>query len=314
MQWLDLVARDPVPWLLDPGNPSARFQTLKHIFRKPREVLDTEQQHILTWQPVEMLRRHWGNHNFWGRAGNPYYGGPLGNFGTLYLLTQLGAPTSHEVEPTCEDLLSKGRRPDGLFAPEGVSSAPWLCYTGIALQILEHFGYGDDPRVLTAWATVLKTLQQAPEDLNCDIDNRDCRAGAVKLLRACIHREQGLGVPTDEEIIERLCTHLLHHRYDWRRDDADWLRMRFPRFYDADLVECLHVLAHTRYRDHPTAQDMAKQMLTLQDASGRWSKLKATPITVEERLHQPSRWLTFEAIHTLMLLYGDTMYAPRRPA
>ncbi len=136
MSWVDIIGRDPVPWLLDPGNPSARFLTLKHIFRKPTASLQEEQARILTWAPVAMLRRHWVPINFWGRAASPYYGGPIGNFGTLFLLTQLGTPRISETDAVCENLLERGRMPDGSFAPGDKTAAPWLAYTGIALQIL----------------------------------------------------------------------------------------------------------------------------------------------------------------------------------
>ncbi len=43
MHWMDLVARDPVPWLLDPGNPSVRLQTLVCV-RASVTQLATEQR------------------------------------------------------------------------------------------------------------------------------------------------------------------------------------------------------------------------------------------------------------------------------
>ncbi len=302
--------RDPVPWLLDPGNPSVRFQTLKHIFQRPDGRLTEEQQRILDWEPVKQLRRHWDPTNFWGRAESPYYGGSAGNFGTLYLLAQLGAPRFEEIEPTCENLLSRGIRQDHLFVPEGVGAAPWHSYAGMALHILTHFGYGDDPRVVAGWAALAEGVASDPERLGCILQDRSCRAGAVKALAALIHCNTATTSAPDMSTIDLLCRYLLAHTYDWDREDAEWARPRFPRFYDTDLVELCHVLAHTEYRTHPKTQHMVERLIGLQDQEGRWLKLKATPTLPEERIFHQSRWLTFEAVHALMLVYGDEMYAP----
>ncbi len=67
--------------------------------------------------------------HFWGRAESPYYGGPVGNFGTLYLLAQMGVPRYPEIEPVCENLLAIGRRRDGHYAPQG-GAAPGIAMPG----------------------------------------------------------------------------------------------------------------------------------------------------------------------------------------
>lgn len=310
MQWMDLVARDPVPWLLDPGNPSTRYLTLRDIFLRPASFLVSEQQRILDWHIIRELRRHWKEFNFWGRADNPYYGGLMGNFGTLYLLTQLGAPRFDEVEPTCENLIARGRLEDGSFAPWGVGSAPRISYTGIALQILNHFGYGDDPQVRSSWEAMLHIIRIDPEHLGCPLDDQTCRAGAVKALGALLSRSLALRTSEDNEAIDALCHYLLDRTYSWKTGEDDWVRPRFPRYYDADLVEFCHVLAHTHYQDHPTFREGLRVMVELQNEIGRWPKMKGTPVLQEERIHRPCRWLTYEAVHALALTFGDDTYAP----
>ncbi len=306
---MELVARDPVPWLLDPGNPSVRVLALKHIFKRGPTELAEDQQRLLDWKPVAALRRHWDSINFWGRSDNPYFGGPVGNFGTLYLFAQLGVPRRSEIASACENLLTRGRHSEGYFAPQDVSAAPWLSFNGIALQVLTHFGYGDDPGALDAWNVMLTAFGSAPDHLGCALADRACRAGAVKALGALIHRNETQPTDRDAKAIEILCDYLLKHDYAWEGEDADWLLPRFPRYYDADIIELCHVLAHTPARDHPRAQAILRRMLALQDSLGRWSKMKTTPALSEERVLQPSRWLTFEAVHSLMLTYGDNAYA-----
>jgi len=322
MSWVDVIGRDPVPWLLDPGNPSARFLTLRHIFRRPAASLQEAQARILTWAPVLRLRRHWVPINFWGRSTGPYYGGPVGNFGTLFLLTQLGTPRIPETDAVCENLLERGRMPDGSFAPGDKTAAPWLAYTGIALQILTHFGYEDDPRTQQAWDVLTETVQKHPDTLGCTLAGRGCRAAAVKALGALVHRNGDRPLENDAETIGILSTFLLSHSYEWDGRDFDWTLPRFPRYYETDLVELTHVLAHTEHRSDPACRQVIQRMVDIanptdsanpagsQDPAGRWIKAKTTPALSEERIHQPSRWLTFEAVHALALVYGDEIYAP----
>jgi hypothetical protein len=309
MRWLDLVKRDPVPWLLDPENPSARLLTLRHLFKKPEASLDEERARLLAWTPITTLREHWNRVNFWGREGDPYFGGAMGNFGTLYLFSQMAVPIFPEVEPACENLLNRGRGDDGRFVLVSTRVVSWLCYTGMALQIMWHFGYGNDLRARSAWLALIQTILLRPELLECPIANGGCHHGLVKALAGLLSMPAEQRESNEEQAIAMLGEHLINYPYDFGRHDADWLQPSFPRYYRSDLVELCHVLAQTPYRTHPRFQELLQRMLELQNAEGRWNKSRPTPALSEERIHQPSRWLTFEAIHTLTLTYGDDIYA-----
>ncbi len=309
MPWLNLLKRDSVPWLLDPENPSARFLTLRDIFKKPVATLAVEQQAIGTWAPVQEIVQHWNRYNFWGRNYAPYYGGPVGNFGTLYLFAQLGTPLFPELEPVCENLLDVGRFEDGRFIPEMHRAAPWLCYTGMALRLLYHFGYGADSRVISAHAALVYAILFRPELLGCPMLGGPCRSGLVKALDALLHVPPAQRTADNDAAIEALSEQLLAHAYDWGGQDADWLALSFPRYYDADVLELCHVLAQTPYRTQGRFEELVQRMLALQNAQGRWRKSRATPAFSVERIQHPSRWLTYEAVHTLTLTYGDTVYA-----
>jgi len=137
-----------------------------------------------------------------------------------------------------------------------------------------------------------------------------CRSGLVKALDALIHVPPLQRTGDNAAAIETLGEMLVMHAYDWGAQDADWLAATFPRYYDADILELCHVLAQTDYRTQPRFEELVQRMLTLQNEQGRWRKLRATPVFPIERIQHPSRWLTYEAVHTLTLTYGDTIYAP----
>jgi len=271
--------------------------------------LQPEQQRIVQWQPVQDILQHWGRFNFLGRVYDPFFGGPVGNFGTLYLLAQLGVPRMPELEQVCENLLETGRNENGYFSPGKLRDSPWLCYTGMALKLLAHFGYDNDLQVRATHAALLHAVLLRPEVLNCPMVGGPCPSGLVKVLDALLCLPPQERTSDDEEAIAVLCEQLLNTPYDWIKKDADWLRPAFPRYYDADLLELCRVLGQTSYRTHPRFAGLVARMVGLQTEQGRWLKARATPALAVERILQPSRWLTFEAVYTLILRYGDTTYA-----
>lgn len=309
VRWLSLVNRDPVPWLLDPSNPSVRLLALRDIFRRSPDVLADEQARVLKWAPVRDLMRRWERENHWGRSDNPYFGGAMGTFGTLYLLYQLGVPAGPEISAACENLLQQGRDSEGRFAPTSQTQAPWLCYTGMALQLLHHFGFGDDWRIRTA-VRALVDLVMSPEPLlECPMVGGLCAEGSVKALGALLSVAEVQRTPAVMDAIAVLCEQLVDRAYDFAGRDARWLKTVFPRYYNSDLIELCRSLAMVLGEKDARLEALADTLLSLQTNEGRWCKTEATPVLNVERIQQPSRWLTFEAIHALMLIFGDDVYA-----
>lgn len=311
MRWLNLVNRDPVPWLLDPVNASVRYLTLRDIFNKPAEDLISEQARILQSKTVSTILNQWIEINFWGRAYNPYYGGAAGNFGTLDLLRQMGAPVQPKIRQVCESVLEQGRGIDGAFSPEQGAQAPWLCYTGIGLQIMAHFGYAEDLRSLSAWDKLVQTVLNQPHILSCSLASGPCLDALVKALGALLSRAESRRDRDDQRAIDVLCDHILDYPFQAEINRPNWpySQLRFPRHTDTDLLEVCHILAHTPARDDPRLLSLVNMIITYQNQEGRWPKMHNTPVLNTEGLGQPSRWLTYEAIHTLISLFGENPYA-----
>ena len=311
MSWLNFVKRDPVPWLLDPANPSARLLTLRDIFRRPEIALAREYAAVLAWEPLRALIAQAHPVNFWGRADNPTFGGPAGTLGTLYALAQLGIPAFPLAQEACENLLRHGRLPDGRFAPADSPAPPWLCYTGMALQTLWHFGFGEDPRTHSAQAALVQAVLHHPRQLECPIAGGKCPWGMVKALAGLLNTPPEQQTAEGTAAIEALAGQLLAHTFDFTGRDAAWMDFYFPRYYEADLVELCHVLAQSYGRDNPRFRRLVRQMVELQTEKGRWVQARpASRNVLPEQRNHPSRWLTFEAVHTLILTYGGNDYAP----
>jgi len=310
MSWLQYVKRDPVPWLLDPANPCVRILTLRHIFKQSEEQLAGEKIAALNWKVVRSVLAQATQGNLWGRFSNPYFAGPVGTFGTLYMLAQLGVPSAPGIQEACENLLKYGRLADGRFAPEEEGgAATWLCYTGIALQTLWHFGYKDDASLDLAWDAMIEAILTQAEQLQRPVVNTGQRAGWVKALGALLSAPAGQQSEVSKQAIMHLSQVFLNQSYDFSQRDANWLRPTFPRYYETDLLELCHLIAQTPSRKHSRHQELLLRVVALQTEDGRWIKYRATPAFMEERINQPSRWLTFEAVHSLILTYGGNTYA-----
>ncbi len=311
MPWLDLLQRDPVPWLLDPENPSVRMLVLRDIFGQPPEALETERDALLEWPPLKVLIEQGDWVNLWGRASNPYYGGAVGTFGTLYTLTQLSAPPFRLATMACENLMREGRLEDGRFAPPEGGPVSWLCYTALVLQILHHFGFDDDPRTEGARLALVHGVLHEPQLLEVDKPGAASVADQVKALAALLALSPASHGEEHAQAIQLLTKRILGYEFAFEGRERSWLQLHYPRYHESDLAELCHVLAHAGRLTHPHFQRLLRSLVKMQTPEGRWIKKQAAPGTFQvERIGHPSRWLTFEAVHTLILVYGGNVYAP----
>ncbi len=311
MGWLEVMRKDPVPWLLDPLNPSARLLTLKGIFGKQEAALQDEYRALLQWKPVADILQQFTPENFWGWRENPYHGSMAGTFGTLVLLAQLGLPLVDEIALACENVLHQGRTVDGRFKPPDLGDSMWVCYTGMALQALWHFGYGEDPRFQATLEALMAAVLRGWDGLVCASAGGLCQWGLTKALGAllCISPEQR--TPRLLSAIELLIEYLITYPYDFDRRNSPWLQPTFPRYYDSDVIELAFLVAQTEYRLHPAFLRLLQRMTALQNAQGQWLKMRRTFIFALEKVNEPSRWLTFQAVHALMQVYGGNDYNAR---
>ncbi|MEA3309533.1 MAG: hypothetical protein U9Q70_08495 [Chloroflexota bacterium] len=315
MGWLEKLARDPVPWLLDPVNPSARLLTLRDIFQRPAEELARERKALRAWDPVQQLLMEADVDNFWGRATNPYFGGSLGTFGTLYALAQIGVPAGPITRRASESLFSTGQIADGRFALSARWPQIWLCYTGMALQILWHFGWGDDPRTATARAILVQIINRQPERLTCPLSGGGCMSGETKALAGLLSIPVEQREAAVQEAIATLAERLLTQAVKLPKSsgpEAPQRQLNFPRYYNSDLSELVYLLARAGWQDHPRLREILRELLTWQTPQGRWRKARGTGGRLDvEPDYQPSRWLTWQVVAAVVLAYEpeDNPYA-----
>jgi len=295
---------DPIPWLLEPGNPSVRYWTLTDIFDRPAD--DSEVQDAkaaIAQQPlVQALfasqhpSGHWGDDE-----AKPYRA--EGAYGVLAILAQLGVEPDERTALGCENILCYSQNECGGFSITKMrKSGIFPCTTPDALLLLVYFGYGDDPRVRKAFAyTIKEMLGQKP--LDCGrYQHRDCLWGAMQVLHALALLPDDLRSQQSKQAIHYLADALLDYRYDFAGEEKIWLKFAVPRYYD--LLYALDALAKHGYSEDPRFASLLEIFLAQQDDNGRWLKRRGSRTYPLEKTGQPSKWVTLRSLRVLRAAIG----------
>ena len=299
--WQRELKADPLPWLLERDNPSARYLALRHLLDSgEQESTVTEaRQAIADWPPVREILAAMDPVDFWGRADRPLYGGAVGTHSTLSLLADLGLPRLPQLEAACENLFEHGQHATGGFTYDGTPGRILLCHTGTAIRTLIHFGYRGDPRLERA-IDYLVSRSTVEEGLSCPYaDGEQCEWGIAKALSAFAALPQFDRTVERMPAVERLADAVLDHDFDFEGRDARWLDFGFPLDYQSDLVELGDVLARLDYGLDPRLRRLLDIVLAAQTADGRWIKQYGTRALRIEKRGQPSKWVTIRALRAL---------------
>jgi hypothetical protein len=310
--WQADVKDDPLSWLLEEENPSARYLTLRHLL----DCADCDSQAteaqaaIAEWPPVREILSLMDPVDFWGQAEKPFYGGAMSTHATLHLLADLGLPLTLQLEAACENLLEHGQHESGGFS-DGTEGRVLLCHSGNAVQTLIHFGYRHDPRVERALAYLAERCA-APDGLTClYADGGACQWGIAKILGAFADV-----LPTDrtaeqEQATAILADAVLGCSLDCKEQHPDWLNFGFPLDYQSDLTELCDVLARLEYGTDPRFQYLLDIVLDKQTAEGRWIKHNGTRALQAEDVGQPSKWITIRALRAIKHAHHTVFQAER---
>jgi len=295
---------DLFAWLLDTSNPSARYLTLRDLFEdgEADPAAAQAQARIAQWGPVREILAAMHPEEFWGRFQRPFYGGALSTQATLNLLAELGVPTSPLLEAACEHLLQYGQHPNGGFAPDLSSEEASLCYTGIAIRTLLHFGFAGDPRLERAFDYLVERANR-PLGLRCTCWEAEmCGWGVTKALSAFAALPPATATPERMRAAHTMADTILDSLSDLGGRDARWLELGFPLDYQSDLAELCDALAGLSGIDplgDARFSRLLDALLEIRSPEGWWVKSFGTRALQVERLGSPSKWITIRALRAL---------------
>ena len=141
--WLNHLKSNPLPWLLDPDNPSVRYWTLVDLLERQVDDLEVLESRIkIAQQPLvkelfalQHPEGHWGDDET-----KPYTA--QGAVAVLNLLHMLGVVPDANTAAGCDSFLKFCQNESGGFSlTKTLRSGIFPCTTGEHLPTLVYFGF-----------------------------------------------------------------------------------------------------------------------------------------------------------------------------
>jgi hypothetical protein len=216
----------------------------------------------------------------------------------LSLLYMLGVPRNKCTLAGCDSFLRFCQHESGGFSmTKALRSGIFPCTTGPHLPFLIYFGLGDDPRVRSAFAFLLKVMS-TENALDCGrYQHRECLWGAIAALHGLAVLPIDMRSTQSERVVKCLANVLLDAKYDFKAEHKRWLTFGVPRAWD--LLSALKALAAHGYARDPRFVPLLELFLSRQDEQGRWLCGSVSRTWPMEKRNQPSKWITLDALRVL---------------
>ena len=297
--WQRRLNGDPLPWLLDPENPSIRYWTCTDILARSAGDPETQEaREAITRQPlVKELFALQHPEGYWGDDETKPYTAQ-GAVAALALLHMLGVAPDERTTAGCNSFLEFCQHESGGFSlAKKLRSGIFPCTTGEHLRFLVYFGFADDPRVQAAFAFLIEEMA-ADGALDCGrYQHQDCLWGAIAALNGLTALPATMRSAQSKRAVERLANALLDAKYDFDGEHRRWLTFGVPRAWD--LLSALKALAAHGYGQDPRFVLLLKVLLSRQDDQGRWQCGSVSRTWLLEKRNQPSKWITLDALRVL---------------
>jgi hypothetical protein len=323
VSWRQALNRDPLPWLLEPDNPSVRYFALRDLLG--RDENDPEAQAaraaIMESEPITTIlaNRHPGG--YWAKPGQGYSPKYTATTWQLLFLADLGADGADErIRRSCDYVLEQNQAESGGLSINSTPSGVVHCLNGNLLYAPLALGLpAQDERLRRAldWqagailgedVTFYKSGTTGP-GFGC-VANRalPCAWGAVKALKAFgllppEARSPRVASAIDAGTDFMLSCDLAKADYPhYERVSSGWFKFGYPLSYTSDILEALEVLARLGQARDPRLSSAIEFVVSKQDSEGRWKlerTLNGKMWTDIERKGQPSKWITLRALRVL---------------
>jgi hypothetical protein len=308
--WKSVLNRDPVPWLLDGGDPAVAAQTLQHLEDLPPsdpKIKDLRHKATLT-NPIKVILDSQMPQGFWlGANPRQAYRKYQGSSWTLLFLAELGTlPENPGVQKGCRNLLENSFVEEvGAFSANGSPNGVMVCFNAHMVYALMRLGFGADPRLASALQWIAGQQSKNGGFLCRNIEYsllQDCVMAIPKVLKMVSAIPESERTQEIQTMANRAVDYLLSlqlYRYvpartkewydlTWKRPIAEirqlktkfepgplgektgWLRFQFPLHYNSDLLEVLWTMARLRVKRNPVIQQGVEQLLSLQTPEGAW--------------------------------------------
>jgi len=301
-----------INWLLEDNNPSVKYFTRKNILH---ERMDSEEfsailKDIACSKPVKSILNLQNKDGWWGV--NRYSFNPLykNTFWQLYFLSLLGVKKSVDgIDKAVQLVIDNMQAKNGSFPQSFKQSGSLLCMQGIALEILLRLGYENSDFTEKTIRFINNLVYR--DDFRCkNRQNLRCPWGIIKILKAINLIPKNNRNKKIKETINKAVNFLLNHNivkanYPRRnKRSKHWFMFGFPKSHQSDILEVTSAIVGIGCNKKSTNIRSALDYVSskkLED--GTWKmefSLNGRMLVDIEVSHKPSKWVTYNAIKTLL--------------
>jgi hypothetical protein len=316
MIWLKGLNGDPLPWLLEPENPSVRYWTLLDILDRSDD--DPEMRAawaaIPTFSPVANLLVAQKREGYWVKR-DYYLPKSYGTFGVLSVLADLGLTGENEhVRRGCDFLFAHQREHGGFCRRRRVrgrgtvwEARPDPCTHARIVRFLIQFGYGDDPRTRAAVNWLLADQRDDAMWLCNRASRHGCLRATLDYLRAAVLDPETAAHPATARAAEVVCDLLMEPRMGRYHVGDLWTILEYPSF-GYGVISALDALARLGYTlEQPKIALAMEYLLSRQLPNGTWPLDQSAPRPPFDvgQPGAPNKWLTLDTLRAIKLLHGQ---------
>jgi hypothetical protein len=333
MTWKSQLNADPMPWLLEPASPGARYLALRDLVDspKPAELRAARNAAHQKGEIADILRKM-NKAGFWSAAGPGYNPKYRSTVWSIIALAQLGASFAEDerIRRGCAYLLDHALAEGGQFTASGSPSGTADCLQGNLCWAMLELGY-DNPRLDAAFDWMARSVTgegiapvgdrtaslryyaagNSGPNFACGSNNKlPCAWGGAKVMLALGRLPSERRTP----VIKRAIRQGIDFLFSVDPADAaypsgysskpsgNWWKFGFPVFYVADLLQVVEVLVALGYGKDRRLSRALSFIREKQDADGRWPlEYDYTGKTWADfgEKKRPSKWVTLRALRVL---------------
>src|SRR5512139_117562 len=140
-----MTAADPLPWLLETENPSARYLALTGLLDRPADDPEAQaaRDAIPGWGPARAILDAQWPEGYWMQPGIGYSPMHKATVWQVIFLAALGAPRTEAIDRACAYVLDHSRLPDGRFSAYKTAQGATSCLNGSLLRAMKRLGFMD---------------------------------------------------------------------------------------------------------------------------------------------------------------------------
>jgi hypothetical protein len=332
MSWLEKLNGDPLPWLLEPESPGARYLAIRDLVEDGTEAdISAARETAHREGPIATVLEAMSPEGYWEREGpgyNPKYRSAVW---ALIALAQLGASVNEDerIALACSYLLEHGLAKGGQFTASGAPSGTADCLQGNMCWALTTLGY-ENPRLDSAYEWMARTVtgeglapnserdaqwryyaSQCGPTFACGSNNKlPCAWGAAKVMLAFSVLPKARRTPLIENAIQHGVDLLFsvdpaeatYPSGFSAKPSGNWWKFGFPVFYVTDILQIVEALVGLGYGDDPRLANALELIREKQDGDGRWpmeySYSGKTWVDFGPK-KEPNKWVTLRALRVL---------------